>query len=329
MSRLRRSMALSLSLAVAVAGLTSCSGSDQAEVSPPTTTSPAPTVAAEPTGDPADCPAAFRSGPLPAGRHDGFTSGDQDRSFHLLVPDDPVEEPSPLFVSLTGTVQEEVAFMEQSGLDALPEDGWVVVAPVRNDNGLIWGPWDAMRTPDMTEANPDEALVLDLVACVSAHHPVDADRVFVGGISIGATMVNYLLQRNSDVFAGGIVGSGNLILTSPAEPKPLEAMTVIVAWGGDGDQWTGCPDGRMGPEYAEVPGCTTADFVADSQRAAAYYAGQGVRTMACQEDVGHIWIAHATPYWAEVLADSPKGTTEALAIGDPPPPLECQVQAAS
>jgi hypothetical protein len=102
---------------------------------------------AEPTGDPADCPAGFAEGDLAAGRHDGFASGDQDRSFHLLLPEGEATEPRPLFVAVTGTVQEEAAFLEQSELDQLPGDGWIVVAPVRNQNGLVWGPWDAMRTP--------------------------------------------------------------------------------------------------------------------------------------------------------------------------------------
>ncbi|MCB0960325.1 MAG: hypothetical protein KDB04_12510, partial [Acidimicrobiales bacterium] len=200
--------------------------------------------ALEPAGDLDDCPDGFRDGPLVAGRHEGFASGGQQRAFHLLVPDDAPTEPGPLFVSLTGTVQEEEAFLEQSGLDQLPAAGWTVLAPVRNDNGLVWGPWDAMRTPDMTGPNPDEQLVVDLVACTAAHLPIDPDRIFVGGISIGGTFANHLLRRHSDLFAGGIVGSGNLILTEPADPEPLDAMTVVVAWGGDGDQWTGCPDGR-------------------------------------------------------------------------------------
>lgn len=279
----------------------------------------------EPTGDLADCPAGFDEGGLPAGEHEGFASGGQERAFHLLVPEDAPAEPAPLFVALTGTVQEEADFLTQSEIDRLTEDGWIVVAPVRNGNGLVWGPWDAMRTPAMTGPNPDEALVLALVGCVAAHHPVDADRVFVGGISIGGTFTNYLLRRHSDVFAGGIVGSGNLILTEPAEREPIEAMTVIVAWGGPDDQWTGCPDGRMGEQYADEPGCVSTDFVADAAAATELYAEEPeVAVLACSEDVGHIWMTSATSWWAEVLAGRPKGTTAPLDPGAPPPPMTCE-----
>jgi len=323
----RRWLACGIALSVAV--LAGCSNGG-GNASPPEETrppddalepDPAP-VAAEPSGDPADCPTGFDQDPLAAGLHDGFASGGQDRGFHLLLPEDP-SEPAPLFVSLTGTVQEEVAFMEQSRIYELPAQGWVVVAPVRNDNGLVWGPWDAMRTPTMAGPNPDSAFVLDLVDCISGHHPVDRGRVFVGGVSIGGTMVNHLLRHHPEVFAGGIVGSGNFVLTAPAEPQPLGDMTVIVAWGGDDDRWTGCPDGRMGPELAGEPGCVSADFVEDARAASEFYAEEGVRLLACREDVGHIWISSATSWWAEVLAASPKGTDEPLDPGAAPPPMEC------
>lgn len=314
----------SLVVAVAVLLALSACGSDEDR---PASDSPADDRPADdltPTGDAEACPASDGAQFHETGHHEGFASGGQDRSFHLLLPEDEPTELRPLFVSLTGTVQEEVAFMEQSGIDRLPDDGWVVVAPVRNDNGLVWGPWDAMRTPDMTQPNPDVDLVLDLVTCLLAHQPIDPDRVFVGGISIGGTMVNLLLRAHSDTFAGGVVGSGNFILTEPAEPEPLDAMTVVVAWGGDDDQWTGCPDGRMGAEYADEPGCVSADFVADAGAAARFYDGEDdVAVVACTEDVGHIWISHATPYWADLLAGRPKGTDTPLEVGDPPEPMTC------
>lgn len=327
-----------LAIAIATAALASCTGSgsgsgseaSDGDPSAPTTTrteaAPDAIEAVAPRGDPAtDCPEGFSTAPLAAGTHEGFASAGQARTFHLLTPEEPATAPLPLFVSITGTVQEEQAFLAQSGLDQLPDEGWIVVAPVRNDNGKVWGPWDAMRTPQMTGPNPDAQFIVELVDCLAAHHPVDADRVFAGGISIGGTMVNHLLRHHPDTFAGGIVGSGNFILTEPPDPQPLGDQTVIVAWGGDDDQWIGCPDGRMGEQYADEPGCVTADFVADAAAAAAFYDGEdGVRLLTCEADVGHIWISDATRYWAGVLAASPKGTTAPLEVGDPPEGVTCQ-----
>lgn len=278
-----------------------------------------------------DCPAGYDGDEAPAaGENSGFASSGQQRSFHLVLPDDLGAEPRPLFVALTGTVQSEEAFLEQSQLDRLADDGWIVVAPVRNGNGLVWGPWDAMRTPAQADLpNPDAAFIVELVRCLAAHHPVDASRVFVGGISIGGTMTNLLLRAHSDLFAGGIVGSGNFILTEPPEPEPLEPMTVIVAWGGDGDRWVGCADGRMGEELADEPGCVDVSFVADAASASQFYAAEAeVAQVACQADVGHIWISAGTAVMADMLRARPKGSTTPVAVPDPlPDGLRCSTGA--
>lgn len=267
-----------------------------------------------------DCPAGFDARPPGSGLHTGFASAGQQRSFHLLLPSRG-DGPRPLFVALTGTVQEERAFLAQSRLDRLPRAGWIVVAPVRNDNGIVWPPWDAMRPPAQASLpNPDATFVEELVRCVAAHHPVDASRVFVGGVSIGGTMTNYLLRRDSELFAGGIVGSGNFVLTAPARPEPLDDMTVIVAWGGPDDRWIGCPDGRMGPEVAGEPGCVDVSFVADAAAASQFYdAEPDVRQVACTADVGHIWIASGTEYMARVLLAHPKGTRGPVRLPRRPP----------
>jgi len=64
------------------------------------------------------------------GDNSDFDSGAVKRRFHLILPDD-LSTPRPLFVSLTGTVQPEIDFTRQSGLDRLTEDGWVVLTPYR------------------------------------------------------------------------------------------------------------------------------------------------------------------------------------------------------
>ncbi|MCC5954167.1 MAG: prolyl oligopeptidase family serine peptidase [Acidimicrobiia bacterium] len=280
---------------------------------------------------PSDCPAPLdTTDGLGAGLHEGLASGGQERAFHLLLPEENATDgPRPLFVALTGTVQSEEAFLAQSGLDALPDEGWIVVAPVRNNNGLLWGPWDAMRTPEQADLpNPDLELLDDVVACVAAHHAVDANRIFIGGISIGGTMVNYVLQRRSELYAGGIVGSGNFITTSPLDPEPLEDMVVIVAWGGESDEWSGCMDGRMGREAGESgdPGCIPGiSFVTDAALASQFFdAEANVAQVACSMEVGHRWITEATPWFATLLATHPKGSGTVVDLPpDVPDGLEC------
>ena len=340
----RRSGCALVAIVLVLAAACSSPGDDgdaaattQVQATAPHATTTATSQAPDSTGPPAgaerlaadlgDCPPGYDEEPPGAGESTGFASAGQQRSFHLLLPDE--DGPHPLFVALTGTVQAETDFLEQSRLDELPGSGWIVVAPVRNSNGIIWEPWDAMRTADQAALpNPDATFVEELVVCLAAHYEIDAARVFVGGISIGGTMTNLLLRRDSDLFAGGIVGSGNFVLTEPAEPEPLEDMTVVVAWGGEGDRWIGCPDGRMGPEVAGEPGCVDVSFVADASSASQFYAAEpAVRQIACSAEVGHIWIADGTAYMARLLYDNPKGSgDEAVIPGDPPEQLSCSVE---
>jgi poly(3-hydroxybutyrate) depolymerase len=281
-------------------------------------------------GDPAiDCPGAYATTPPADGLNAGFTSAGQERAFHLLRPTDGSTGPRPLFLALTGTVQEERSFLTQSQLDLLPAEGWIVVAPVRNNNGILWPPWDAMRTPPIADQpNPDLDFFGELITCLGAHEDVDARRVYVGGISIGGTMTNYVLQRRSDLFAGGIVGSGNFVTTQPNDPQPLEDMVVVVAWGGDNDVWSGCSNGAMG-DQADAQAAAGGDcvgsisFVEDAARASQYYAGEEeVTQVACTMPLGHIWLTPATSYMVAALLAHPKGMPDPYELPDDPPQPE-------
>ena len=110
-----KSRVRSLVLALATAALAACGGAWAAENSP------------NAEGWAATCPAGFAP---QAGLNSGFHSDDAPRQFHVLLPDD-LSTPRPVFVALTGTVQPEPAFLRQSGLDQLPDSGWIVIAPVR------------------------------------------------------------------------------------------------------------------------------------------------------------------------------------------------------
>lgn len=266
-------------------------------------------------GDPSkECPGAYAQTRPVEGLNVRFESASQSRSFHVLKPTNGARGPRPLFLAFTGTVQEERAFLTQSKLDLLVKDGWIVVAPVRNNNGILWPPWDAMRTPPIADRpNPDLDFFVSLVRCVGAHEEVDKNRIYTGGISIGGTMTNYVLRRESELFAGGIVGSGNFLTTEPSQPEPLQDMVVIVAWGGKNDHWSGCSDGAMGSAAdASAQGGKTCvgsiSFVEDASHASQFYASQpGVDQVACSMELGHIWLTPATGYMAAALLARPKG----------------------
>ena len=251
------------------------------------------------------CPAGFEP---QAGENRGFPSDGVERWFHVLLPDD-VATPRPLFVSLTGTVQSELGFAAQSRLDQLPDDGWIVAAPVRTcsqngtncaqigTDGRLWEPWfDAPRQGGPSDdEGPDVRFVESMVRCIATRWPVDANRIYIGGISAGGSFTNRSMTFNSDFFAGGVASSGNWYggLAAPKSPLEMDRSLVIVIWGGPDDVWP-----------ADNP---IANYDPETKNASIYYAAQpNVVTVSCTGSHGHIWPTDMTAWLAETLLSHPK-----------------------
>ena len=280
-----------------------------------------------------DCPGGYAHAAPSEGLNEGFTSADQSRSFHLLTSTDGATGPKPLFVALTGTVQEERSFLAQSQFDLLVDDGWIVVAPVRNDNGILWPPWDAMSTPrSPTIPNPDLDFVVDLVGCIAAHTEVDANRIFVGGISIGGTMTNYVLQRERAVRRRH---------RRVRELRHHRARRTRASRRHDRDRRLGRRERRLVGLYRRRDGrrrgragATTAwpESRSSTMRRglrSSMPARPTCNRSACSMELGHIWITPATEYMAAVLLAHPKGMPGdyTLPIDPPAPPdLSCSTE---
>lgn len=269
------------------------------------------------------CPAAFEP---QAGENRGFPSDGVERWFHVLLPDD-ATTPRPVFVSLTGTVQPELSFAAQSGLDQLPPDGWIVAAPVRTcsqngtncaqfgSDGRLWEPWwDAPgQNGASDDEGPDVRFVEAMVRCIATRWPVDANRIYIGGISAGGSFTNRSMTFNSDFFAGGVASSGNWYngLAAPRTPLQMDRSLLIVIWGGPDDVWP-----------AQNP---IADYDPETRNASIYYAAQpNVATVSCSGSHGHIWPTAMTPWLAETLLSHPKGSApDTLVLSQPPSGFSC------
>jgi len=269
------------------------------------------------------CPDGFA---VQAGENAGFPSDGTSRIFHVLPPEGDREGPRPLFVSLTGTVQRELDFAAQSGLDQLPRDGWIVAAPVRTcsqngtncaqigTDGRIWEPWyDGTIGGASDDEGPDVRFVEAMVRCIATEWSVDADRIYVGGISAGGSFTNRSMTFNSDLFAGGVASSGNWYggLAAPASPRRMDPSVVVVIWGGPSDVWP--------------PTNPIANYDPETEQAALYYAAQpDVVTVSCTGSHGHIWPTVMTPWLAATLLAHPKGSDPAdFELTEPPAGFSC------
>jgi predicted esterase len=200
------------------------------------------------------------------------------------------------------------------GLQRWVDAGFAIVAPDSNGNGAIWPVWDALAPPGAPPApNADLALFDDLLQCVAAHHPIDANRVYVAGHSAGGAMTHAVLARRSAVLAGGIPASGAFDLTQPTPPGGTEPLTVIVTWGGSNDVYSGTAGGASIENLGYVEQSALA-----SQ---AWEARPGSHQIACRGDeVGHAWLAPLNGWMIDVLLAHPRGAATRAGWTLPPLP---------
>ncbi len=299
------------------------SGTDASTMMPRLTPEDVPAVAVG--GVPASaCPGAYGTSAPTEGANGGFESAGQSREFELFLPPASFTGPRPIFFGLNGTNESGLIFSERAQLGQFADRGFIVVAPSSNANGAVWPVWDDMRMEGDTRPNADVALFDDLLACVGAHFEVDANRVYIGGHSAGGIFANALLQRRSEVIAGGIVASGIFDLTSPPDRGALDPMFVLVTWGGPDDTYSGGP-GITVPEI---------NFVEQASISSQFYEAEAAVGQAnCSitgTPSGHYWLP-INDWFVDRLLEHPKGVpgneVDFAVPPSPEPGIECTAAA--
>jgi len=177
-----------------------------------------------------ECPDGFAP---KAGLNTNFPHEGMMRAF-VVTPAKGAAGQAPVWVPLTGTVESTNANLTvpRSGANALmAAQGFTVIGPVRQcagqdpnvgrgpcdgpgSDGWNWKPWNDGRAGNAAgeqwknDAGPDTRFFEAMVRCVGTVFPLDARRLYVGGISAGGTVTNRALTFNSDFWAGGMPISG-------------------------------------------------------------------------------------------------------------------------
>jgi poly(3-hydroxybutyrate) depolymerase len=311
-----------------------------------------------------ECPAGYE---VKEGLNISFPSDGMMRAF-VVVPPKGAAGPAPVWVPLSGTVESANANLnvERSGANArLADHGFMVIGPVRQcanqdpdvgfaqcdgpgSNGWNWKPWNDGRAANAegekwkTDAGPDSRFFEAMVRCVGTKYPLDARRLYIGGISAGGTITNRVLTFNSDFWAGGMPLSGEWYVTAddgsalsfnaardavkaaPTKvhqgrigpfplPAALDSMIVITMWGGERDTYD------CGPPLG-----LCADYRPSTQAGANYFSSlSNVVHIACTSDHGHRWPQtnrDAFNLWAlRTMASHPKGSDPRTFKLTPPP----------
>lgn len=315
------------------------------------------------------CPAGYQ---VKEGLNTDFPHKGEMRAF-VVVPPVGAKGPAPVWVPLTGTVESTNANLNvrRSGANALmAQKGFMVVGPVRNcslqnpddrsqacngpgKGGWNWMPWREGRVGGAagdtwkSDAGPDASFLEAIVQCVGTKWPLDARRLYVGGISSGGTLTNRVLTFDSGFWAGGLPISGEwyvskddgtalsfdaarqAVIDAPTKihqgrvgpfplKKTLSPMIVITVWGGDKDLW------NCGPTLCS-------DYRPTTQAGSNYFSSmKKVVHVACTASHGHMWPqvnTQAFNAWAlATLASHPKGASvKGFKLTPPPEGYSCKL----
>ena len=146
--------------------------------------------------------------------------------YHLYVPPGATAgTPMPLVLMLHGCTQNPVDFATGTGMNAAaaPANA-LVLYPEQPHSANPNGCWNWFRPSDQHRDGGEPALLVAMVRDVMARHPVDAQRVYVAGLSAGGAMAALLGREYPDVFAAVGVHSG---LQAGAAHNTMAALSAM------------------------------------------------------------------------------------------------------
>ncbi|WP_374353100.1 PHB depolymerase family esterase [Chitinimonas sp.] len=217
-------------------------------------------------------------GPLAAITEGELSRQDGLRRYLLALPSQPPSAKRPLLIMLHGGGASAAQVMGQafppSPLSVWREiaerEQWVVVAP-EGAGGKGWN--DGFADTRLKPAHDDVGFVSDLIDLCLARHQVDADRVYVIGVSRGGMLAYRLAAELGERLAAfaAVLASMPVHAEYAAPSRPLPALIVassadpFIPYGG-GKRWYIPVGAMLGAEASAARWRELAGLVGEPQR---------------------------------------------------------------
>ncbi|MDM0044166.1 PHB depolymerase family esterase [Variovorax dokdonensis] len=174
------------------------------------------------------------SEPAPLGRSSFSThtlaQGGTQRDYKLFVPPQAGERPLPLVVMLHGCTQNPDDFAAGTAMnDAALAQGFYVLYPAQSRKANPQGCWNWFKHTHQQRDRGEPGLIAAMTREVMARHRVDADRVYVAGLSAGGAMAAIVGELYPELFAAVGVHSGLAANAAADLPSALAAMKGATA----------------------------------------------------------------------------------------------------
>jgi len=157
-----------------------------------------------------------------------FTGAAGTRAFKLFEPAGFGDAPLPLVVMLHGCTQDPDDFAAGTRMNELAqEQGFFVLYPAQAPRSNAHKCWNWFTPGDQRRGQGEPSLLAGMTRHVIDTHAIDADRVFVAGLSAGGAMAAILAREYPDLFAAAGIHSG----VAPGAAHDVASAFVVMKGG--------------------------------------------------------------------------------------------------